>query len=69
MGTPIQRTYVYPVVADTPRSGDFGYSDANDGTSFRDNVSFPCDKCNRETTWIFKPGTGGGAGAQERTLL
>ena len=63
MGTPIQGPNVYPVVADTPRSGDFGYSDANDGTSFRDNVSFPCDKCNRETTWIFKPGTGGGGGS------
>jgi hypothetical protein len=39
---------IYPVVGQIPRSGAFGLSLANNDTSYRDNVSFPCDKCNRE---------------------
>jgi hypothetical protein len=54
---------IYPSLGDIQRSGAFGWNIANDGTSFRDNVSFPCDKCARETTWFFTPGTGGGGGS------
>lgn len=59
VGATVQGPNVYPVVGDIPRSGGFGTSVANDGTSFRDNVSFPCDKCARETTWFFTPGAPG----------
>lgn len=56
VGATVQGPNVYPVVGDIPRSGAFGTSVANSGTSFRDNVSFPCDKCNREATWFFVSG-------------
>jgi hypothetical protein len=57
IGATVPGPNVYPVVGDIPRSGEFGLSIANDGTSFRDNVSFPCDKCARESTWFFVPGS------------
>ena len=63
VGATVPGPNIYPVVRDIPRSGGFGLSIANSGTSFRDNVSFPCGNCARETTWFFIPGTGGGGGS------
>jgi hypothetical protein len=60
--TTVQGPNIYPVVGDIPRSGAFGISVANSGTSFRDNVSFPCDKCARETIWFVIPGNQGEGG-------
>jgi hypothetical protein len=67
--TTVQGPNIYPIVGDIPRSGNFGTSVADDGTSFRDNVSFPCNKCNRETTWFFIPGTGGGGRSTGERML
>jgi hypothetical protein len=58
---------IYTNLGDIPRSGPFGLSLANNDTSHRDNVSFPCDQCARETTWFFIPGTGGGGGINSET--
>ena len=42
--------------------GTEGCSATNVGNSFRDNVSFPCTECARETTWFFVPGSSSGVG-------
>ena len=68
IGETVTGPNIYTNLGDVPRSGPFGLSVANDGTSFRDNVSFPCDKCARETTWFFIPGTGGGGGSTGEDL-
>lgn len=59
LGETLPGPNIYTNLGDIPRSGAFGLSDANAGTSYRDNVSFPCDKCARETTWFVIPGTAG----------
>lgn len=50
-------TSIYKVVG--PIAGKSEVTLRGGGTSNRDNVGFPCSKCARETTWIFKPGSGG----------
>ena len=48
---------IYPVISDLSGQGEVTLRGG--GTSNRDNQSFPCDKCAREATWIFTPGSGG----------
>ena len=50
-------TSVYKVVGSIASGG--GVTLRGGGTSNRDNLGYPCNKCAREATWIFKPGTGG----------
>lgn len=53
---------IYPVIGPIAATGDTRHSTAGSGSgggSERDNLGFDCSKCNRETTWIFVPGTGG----------
>jgi hypothetical protein len=62
IGASVPGPNIYTNLGDIPRSGPFGLSEASGGTSFRDNVSFPCDKCARETTWFVVPGNPGEGG-------
>ena len=50
-------TSIYKVVGSIASGG--GVTLRGGGTSNRDNLGYPCNKCARESTWIFKPGTGG----------
>lgn len=50
---------VYTVVGQITPPGEWGISQATGGDdepSYRDKVTFPCDKCARETTWFVVPG-------------
>lgn len=55
--------HIYPVVGPIAPTENTRINQAGSGTaggnSERDNLGFDPSKCNRETTWIFKPGTGG----------
>lgn len=48
---------IYPVIAPIANTGDVTIRGG--GNSFRDNIGYPCNKCARESSWIFSPGTGG----------
>jgi len=53
---------VYKVVGPIAPTSSTRINTAADGdpaVSHRDNQGFACNKCNRETTWIFKPGSAG----------
>jgi predicted aspartyl protease len=49
---------IYQVVGNIATAGT-GVTIRGGGNSFRDNLGYPCNKCARESTWIFKPGTAG----------
>ena len=51
-------TSIYKVVGNIMGAGS-GVTIRGGGKSFRDNLGYPCNKCARESTWIFKPGTAG----------
>lgn len=49
---------IYQAIGNIMTAGT-GVTVRSGGTSFRDNIGYPCNKCARESTWIFKPGNGG----------
>lgn len=49
---------IYQAIGNIMTAGS-GVTIRGGGSSFRDNIGYPCNKCAREATWIFKPGTGG----------
>lgn len=48
---------IYQVVSNIPAPPNVTIRGG--GNSYRDNISYPCNKCAREATWIFRPGTAG----------
>ena len=50
-------TNIYRVVGNIQSGGEVTLRGG--GTSNRDNIGYPCNKCARESTWIFRPGSGG----------
>ena len=53
IGATVPGPNVYPVVAQITLPGEYGLSTASGGDgepSYRDNITFDCSKCNRETT-------------------